>query len=158
MIQLIIALIGFGRAKGQGLRFKPDVSTNFPSHQCKTLPYVQKKKCAFALATTKSRQKRVEKKSYAFVCWGILSHTSYIYENNLDKILQQVSIFDIKLMMKHSVIDIGLNFLQNEFSQIYLSPEKLSKVFTFQSCKWCHFVILLSFASKYIFLSLRKIT
>ena len=80
----------------------------------------------------------------------------------------------------------GLNFLQNEssqFSQIYLSPEKLSKVFTFQSCKWlfaklskftkmttiftqivvlsenrCHFVNLLSFASSYIFLSLRKIT
>ena len=79
----------------------------------------------------------------------------------------------------------GLNFLQNEssqFSQIYLSPEKLSKVFTFQSCKWlfaklskftkmttiftqivvlsenrCHFVNLLSFASSYIFLSLRKI-
>ena len=80
----------------------------------------------------------------------------------------------------------GLNFLQNEssqFSQIYLSPEKLSKVFTFQSCKWlfaklskftkmttiftqivvlsenrCHFVNLLSFASSYFFLSLRKIT
>ena len=80
----------------------------------------------------------------------------------------------------------GLNFLQNEssqFSQIYLSPEKLNKVFTFQSCKWlfsklstftkmttiftqivvlsknrCHFVNLLSFASSYIFLSLRKIT
>ena len=80
----------------------------------------------------------------------------------------------------------GLNFLQNEssqFSQIYLSPEKLSKVFTFQSCKWlfaklskftkmttiftqivvlsknrCHFVNLLSFPSSYIFLSLRKIT
>ena len=33
----------------------------------------------------------------------------------------------------------GLNFLQNEssqFSQIYLSPEKLSKVCTFQSFKW----------------------
>ena len=80
----------------------------------------------------------------------------------------------------------GLNFLQNEssqFSQIYLSPEKLSKVFTFQSYKWlfaklskftkmttiftqivvlsenrCHFVNLLSFASSYIFLSLRKLT
>ena len=79
----------------------------------------------------------------------------------------------------------GLNFLQNEssqFPQIYLSPEKLSKVFTFQSCKWlfaklskftkmttiftqivvlsenrCHFVNLLSFASSYIFLSLRKV-
>ena len=33
----------------------------------------------------------------------------------------------------------GLNFLQNECSQssqIYLSPEKLRKVFTFQSCKF----------------------
>ena len=35
------------------------------------------------LATTKSRQKRGEKKSYAFVCWGILIHTSYISENNM---------------------------------------------------------------------------
>ena len=78
----------------------------------------------------------------------------------------------------------GLNFLQNEssqFSQIYLSPEKLSKVFTFQSCKWlfaklskftkmttiftqivvlsenrCHFVNLLSFASSYFFISLKS--
>ena len=33
----------------------------------------------------------------------------------------------------------GLNFLQNkcsQSSQIYLSPEKLRKVFTFQSCKF----------------------
>ena len=33
----------------------------------------------------------------------------------------------------------GLNFLQNECSQssqIYLSPEKLRKLFTFQSCKF----------------------
>ena len=33
----------------------------------------------------------------------------------------------------------GLNFLQiesSQFSQIYLSPEKLRKMFTFQSCKF----------------------
>lgn len=55
-------------------------------------------------------------------------------------------IFKIKIInfknQNFSVFDLnnwGLNFLQNEssqFSQIYLSPGKLSKVFTFQSCKW----------------------
>ena len=43
----------------------------------------------------------------------------------------------------------GLNFLQNECSQssqIYLSPEKLRKMFTFQSCKFLNDKIKLSSA------------
>ena len=48
----------------------------------------------------------------------------------------------------------GLKFLQNECSQssqIYLSPKKLKKMFTFQSCKFLNDKIKLP-SAKYFFL------
>ena len=70
----------------------------------------------------------------------LLSHVIYL---KLTKILYECLLSQAEWWVAEllflSLNNWGLNFLQNkcsQSSQIYLSPEKLRKVFTFQSCKF----------------------
>ena len=70
----------------------------------------------------------------------LLSHVIYL---KLTKVLYECLLSQAEWWVAEllflSLNNWGLNFLQNkcsQSSQIYLSPEKLRKVFTFQSCKF----------------------
>jgi hypothetical protein len=73
----------------------------------------------------------------SFGCWVTWSISSW--QNYYKSVFFTKDEWWIVDLLFLSLNNWGLNFLQNErfqSSQIYLSPEKLRKMFTFQSCKF----------------------
>ena len=73
----------------------------------------------------------------SFGCWITWSISSW--QNSYKSVFFPKAEWWLAEILLLSLNNWGLNFLQNESSQslqIYLSPEKLRKMFTFQFCKF----------------------
>ena len=75
----------------------------------------------------------------SFGCWVTWTISSLSWQKYYKSVFFPKAKWWVAELLFLSLNNWGLNFLQNEcsqFSQIYLLPEKLRKMFTFQSCKF----------------------